>query len=45
MDFVGVFQRLIARKLYRVRLYYIDILNLELISDNNQLYRESLLSL
>ena len=44
MDFVGVFQRLIAMQLYRVILYYIDVLNLELMSDNTQLYRKSILS-
>ena len=45
MDSVSAFQRFPIWKLYCVNLYYIDILNLGLMSDNNQSYRKYLLSL
>ena len=45
MDFVGNLQRLPEMKLYCVNLYYIDIFNLRLMSDNTQSYRGSQLSL
>ena len=44
MDFVGNFHKFPFRQLYRVKLYYIDILNLGLISDNTHSYKESILN-
>ena len=41
MNLVGAFQKLPPRKLYRVKLYYIDIINLGIMSDNSVVHKIS----